>query len=110
MMEFKNQKENYDNWTHGDFPEGLVCPEGGNSVEYHTGGWRSMRPIWDSEKCANCMLCWVYCPDASIEVKDREMTGIDLLHCKGCGVCVNECKFGALTLIPEAEAIAKEGE
>ena len=69
-----------------------------------------MRPIWDSEKCTNCMLCWVYCPDASIEVKDREMTGIDLLHCKGCGVCVNECKFGALTLIPEAEAIAKEGE
>ena len=42
------------------------------------------------------------------------MTGIDLFHCKGCGVCVQECKFGALHLVSEAEAQEqdkqKEGE
>ena len=59
------------------------------------------------KKCTNCMLCWMYCPDSSIEVKDGQMTGIDLFHCKGCGVCVQECKFGALELIPETEAQEK---
>ena len=38
------------------------------------------------------------------------MTGIDLQHCKGCGICVHECKFGALELIQESEAQAQEGE
>lgn len=102
--------ENYENWKPSDFPEGYVCPEAGTSVNCHTGGWRSERPIWDKEKCSNCMLCWVYCPDSSILVKDGEMTGIDYDHCKGCGVCVSECKFGALNLISEAQAIAEEGE
>lgn len=100
----------FDNWKLSDYPEGYVCPNPGTSVNCYTGGWRSMRPIWDSEACTNCMLCWVYCPDSSIEVKDGEMTGIDLFHCKGCGVCVNECKFDALTLISEAEAQAQEKE
>lgn len=100
----------YENWKPSDFPTGFVCPEGGTSVNCYTGGWRSMRPIWDSEKCTNCMLCWAYCPDSSIEIEDGEMTGIDLQHCKGCGVCVHECKFGALELIQESEAQAQEGE
>lgn len=92
------------NWKPKDYPVGFVCPAGGNSDLYHTGGWRSRRPIWDKDACKNCMLCWIYCPDTSIEVKDKEMTGIDLDHCKGCGVCVSECKFGALKMITESEA------
>ncbi len=108
MTEFNG--ENYDNWKPSDFPTGYVCPEAGTSVNCYTGGWRSMRPIWDKEACTNCMLCWMYCPDSSVRVADGEMTGIDLDHCKGCGVCVSECKFNALELISEAKAIAEEGE
>ncbi len=102
--------KNYDNWKPADFPIGYVSPKAGTSVQCNTGGWRSMRPIWDAEKCTNCMLCWVSCPDSSITVVDGEMTGIDYFHCKGCGVCVKECKFGCIELISEADAIAQEKE
>ena len=99
---FDETQEN--NWTPSELPVGFVCPTGGNSRKYPTGGWRSRRPIWDKEICNNCMMCWVYCPDSSIVVKDGEMIGIDLAHCKGCGVCVTECRFGALDIITESEA------
>ena len=39
--------------------------------------------------------------DASIQVADGKVTGIDYDHCKGCGICSKECKFGAITM--EAE-------
>ena len=106
--EFDGSKEN--EWKPQDLPLGLVCPSAGNSREYNTGAWRSMRPIWNKEVCNNCMMCWVYCPDSSIIVKDGEMTGIDLGHCKGCGVCVSECSFNCLELITESEAKEREGK
>ena len=101
---------NYDNWKPSDIPAGFCCPDSGTSVACYTGGWRSNRPIWDAEKCTNCLMCWAYCPDSCIQVKDAAMTGIDLFHCKGCGVCVAECKFGALELTTEAEAQAAEAK
>ena len=106
--DFYPKQEN--SWKPQDLPAGLVCPAGGNSREYITGSWRSMRPIWDKETCNNCMMCWVYCPDSSIIVKDGEMIGIDLDHCKGCGVCVSECRFNCLEMITESEAKEREAE
>lgn len=102
--DFQYDYDNFDNWTANEIPTGFVAPEGGSSFLYHTGTWRTQRPVWDSEACKNCMLCWVYCPDASIQTVDGKMTGIDLDHCKGCGLCVKECKFNALKMINEAEA------
>lgn len=99
---------NFENWRPEEIPVGFVALEGGKSIEYITGGWRSMRPVWDADACTNCMLCWIACPDSSIKVADQAMTGIDWDHCKGCGVCVKECRFGALKMITEAEA--KEAE
>ncbi len=99
---------NFDNWTSSEVPAGLVALEAGNSTQYITGGWRFMRPVYDSEKCTDCMMCWVACPDSSVLVKDGAMVGIDFDHCKGCGLCVKECRFKALEFITEAEA--KEAE
>jgi len=93
---------NYDSWKVNDFPQGMVGIEAGNSRDYVTGGWRSERPVWDESKCQHCMLCWVICPDSSIYVQDEKMTGINFDHCKGCGVCVGECRFGALHMVPES--------
>ena len=70
-----------------EIPIGGVITDVGNSVEYKTGDWRSYRPVWDEKKCNNCKVCWVYCPDGSIVIKNGVMTGIDLDHCKGCGIC-----------------------
>ena len=89
-----------------DIPIGGLITEPGNSMEYETGDWRSFRPIWDEHKCTNCQVCWAYCPDGAIRIKDGEVAGIDLTYCKGCGICATECPQGAIEMIEEA--LAKE--
>ncbi|MDI6692199.1 MAG: 4Fe-4S binding protein [Anaerosomatales bacterium] len=88
-------------WTSDEFPLGAVIPEAGNSDDYVTGGWRSQRPERDDEKCTQCLLCWIVCPDSAIRVQDEKVTRFDLKHCKGCGVCANECPVDAITMVPE---------
>ena len=92
-----------------DIPIGGLIPEGGTSHKYKTGGWRTFRPIHDKDKCINCLLCWINCPDSSILVKDGKVVGIDLDHCKGCGICAKECpdKVKAITMVAEAELAKK---
>jgi len=91
-----------------DLPIGAVIEKAGNAREYLTGDWRTMRPVWDPEKCIQCLFCWVYCPDASILVKDGKMIGINYEHCKGCGICAAECpkRASAITMIRESDADA----
>lgn len=87
-----------DSWGVGRHELGATIPEAGNSIYNETGGWRSLLPEIDVEKCSGCMLCYFYCPDASIIVKDGKAVGIDLAHCKGCGICANECPAGAIVM------------
>ncbi|MFH1542050.1 MAG: 4Fe-4S binding protein [bacterium] len=77
----------------------------GTAKDFKTGDWRSEKPIWNESNCTQCMICWVVCPDASINVKDGKMTGIDYDHCKGCGICAHEC----LTR-PDKRALSMEKE
>jgi pyruvate ferredoxin oxidoreductase delta subunit len=102
--------DDYDDWTSEQYPRGAKCLSEGNSVEYITGGWRTLRPVWTAENCRDCMLCWVNCPDSSILVKDGKMTGIDYDHCKGCGICAVECKFEALDMQNETDFDTMGGE
>lgn len=74
-----------------DLPLGGIILEPGTAKKYKTGDWRSKRPIWDKTKCIQCLRCWIYCPDSSIKLKDGKVVGIDLDHCKGCGICAEEC-------------------
>jgi pyruvate ferredoxin oxidoreductase delta subunit len=93
-----------------DVAPGAIVDEAGNSREYLTGDWRSMRPVWDKDKCINCYFCWVYCPDSAVRVVDGKVQGIDYRYCKGCGICAAECpkRVQALTMVNEAEALAAE--
>ncbi|OIP38600.1 ferredoxin [Candidatus Desantisbacteria bacterium CG2_30_40_21] len=86
-------------------PIGGLILEGGTAEQYKTGGWRNIRPVMDTEKCINCLLCWVYCPDSSIMVENEKIVGFDLEHCKGCGICAKECppKVQAIKMVSEAE-------
>ncbi len=87
-----------------EIPIGGIITEAGNSVKYNTGDWRSSKPIWTEEGCVHCLLCWVFCPDNAILVKDGKMVGIDYDHCKGCGICARECprKEKALHMVKES--------
>ena len=84
-----------------EIPEGGLILEAGNAIQYKTGSWRSQRPIRDEEKCTNCLICWIYCPDSAILVSDGEIKGIDLEHCKGCGICAKECPVDAIKMVSE---------
>jgi len=87
-----------DAWGPDRHELGATIPEAGNSIYNETGGWRSMVPVIDTEKCTGCMLCYFYCPDASIIVECGKAAGVDLAHCKGCGICAKECPDDAITM------------
>jgi len=62
-----------------------------------TGSWRVFRPVIIEEKCVKCMLCWMYCPEAAIEVKSRkEVPKINYDYCKGCLICMEVCPVKAI--------------
>ena len=68
-----------------------------------TGDWRAKRPIIDLNKCIpfkkqkdTCYLCWLYCPDGT--VKRGTPVEIDLIYCKGCGVCAQVCPTKAISM------------
>ena len=84
-----------------EIPIGGLIVEAGNAEEYLTGGWRTFRPLVNREKCTNCLLCWIYCPDTSIIVKEEKMEGFYYDHCKGCGICANVCSFKAIEMVEE---------
>jgi len=85
-------------------PAGII-PQAGNAVEYQTGGWRSERPVRDSECCIDCLFCWVYCPDNAIEMESKSVKncGIDLQHCKGCAICAHVCPKDCIQMKPETD-------
>lgn len=89
--------------TWKEIPIGGLILEAGNAHKYKTGDWRSERPIRDESKCNNCMLCWIYCPDSSIIVKDGKFDHFDLDHCKGCGICAKECPTKCIEMKSESE-------
>jgi pyruvate ferredoxin oxidoreductase delta subunit len=82
--------------------------EAGTAVEFHTGSWRSQRPIWSKDKCIHCLTCWISCPDSSIKIASDEkrttvVTGIDYDYCKGCGICASECPIKVKAITMEQE-------
>jgi len=73
----------------------------GCSEEFHTGDWRSLLPVIDTDKCIDCFTCWIYCPDDCILIENDRIVGIKETHCKGCGICAKACPKKAITMTEE---------
>ena len=85
-----------------DMTPGGIILDAGNALVFKTGDWRSSRPIWISEKCKQCGLCFPVCPDDSIPLNDAgERLDFNYNYCKGCGVCSKVCPFGAIEMKEE---------
>ncbi|NIN93654.1 MAG: pyruvate synthase subunit PorD, partial [Anaerolineae bacterium] len=70
-----------------DLELGCAITEPGSSKQFKTGDWRSQRPVFDYDKCIKCGLCWIYCPDMALKLREDGFFEPDLDYCKGCGIC-----------------------
>jgi 2-oxoacid:acceptor oxidoreductase delta subunit (pyruvate/2-ketoisovalerate family) len=59
------------------------------------------RRCFNCAVCNDCELCLILCPDVAITRREGGGFEIDLDHCKGCGVCAEECPRGAIVMTRE---------
>ena len=106
----KYQFEKYEEikrvWGFDNAPIGGVNPIFGSSVSNDSSASREgYIPIFDKEKCINCGMCDIYCPDMVYQFAEGEYKGKktmvnlgpDYRHCKGCMRCVEVCPTSAIT-------------
>jgi 2-oxoacid:acceptor oxidoreductase gamma subunit (pyruvate/2-ketoisovalerate family)/2-oxoacid:acceptor oxidoreductase delta subunit (pyruvate/2-ketoisovalerate family) len=60
-----------------------------DSLHLHTGTWSLDRPVL-LDGCTACALCALFCPEGAIS-RSGDVMAIDLLYCKGCGICEVVC-------------------
>ena len=69
-----------------------------------TGAVREALRCMTCGSCTECDNCFVFCPDAAVHHDAAAgLYTVDLLHCKGCGICAAECPRGAIVLVPEEQ-------
>ena len=81
-----------------------------NSFTASVADWRLEKPVFNKDYCIDCQFCWIYCPDISIISRDKKMLGIDMDHCKGCGICVEVCPTNPKSLLMFPEQADEETE
>jgi pyruvate ferredoxin oxidoreductase delta subunit len=72
------------------------------NVGFKTSFARTFRPVIDANKCIDCKLCHVFCPDGAI---DYDPIKIDYDYCKGCGICARVCGPKAISMPHELEVL-----
>ncbi len=84
-----------------DLNPGSIVTDPGSAQQYETGGWRSLRPIFENSKCNKCGLCYIFCPEGCILQQEDGLYDADLFYCKGCGICAYECPKDVITMVEE---------
>lgn len=78
-----------------------VVFEVGNTAERSVANWRDYKPVIARNLCTNCLICWIYCPEPAIYTDEAGFVQIDYEHCKGCGICAEECPRKAIKMVTE---------
>lgn len=103
---FQKYKEVKRIWGYNNAPIGGVNPIFGSSVSNDLSASREGKvPVFDKEKCINCGMCEIYCPDMVYQFKKGTFNGKEMMinlgpdyrHCKGCLRCVEVCPTSAIT-------------
>jgi pyruvate ferredoxin oxidoreductase delta subunit len=81
-----------------------------SSFTVSVADWRIEKPIFNKDYCIDCQFCWIYCPDISIIARDKKLIGVDMDHCKGCGICVEVCPTNPKSLLMFPEQADEEAE
>ncbi|MCF6330398.1 MAG: 4Fe-4S binding protein [Sulfurimonas sp.] len=81
-----------------------------NSYKASVADWRVLKPVFNKDYCIDCQFCWIFCPDVSIIARDKKMIGIDMDHCKGCGICVEVCPTNPKSLLMFLDHADSEAE
>ena len=81
-----------------DYPESTAYKAG--NLTSINAGWRSKRPIINTNQCVGCFQCYLYCPDGVIS-KKGSVVSVDYDYCKGCGICHKMCKLDAIYMVDE---------
>jgi len=89
--------------TWKDLEIGSIITEPGNASQYETGSGRTQRPIYDTNRCIKCGICYIFCPEGCIEQNAEGYFEANLFYCKGCGICAQECWTKAITMVEEEE-------
>jgi Fe-S-cluster-containing hydrogenase component 2 len=53
----------------------------------------------DPEKCKSCFQCATNCPTSAIIAEKNQPVQINLEKCIKCGICLDVCKFDAVTKV-----------
>jgi 2-oxoacid:acceptor oxidoreductase delta subunit (pyruvate/2-ketoisovalerate family) len=57
----------------------------------------SARRCFNCGICTFCYKCYNYCPDLAVRMdRKNRLREIDYDHCKGCGICAEECPRAAI--------------
>jgi len=71
-------------------------------------GFSEEAAVEAANRCFNCGVCnlcdncYIFCPDVAIR-KEEDRNVVDYDHCKGCGICVEECPRDAMVMEGEAK-------
>ena len=103
-------------WGYKSAPLGGVLPTPGNTahndLQASRTGWM---PVLDQEKCIDCGMCDMVCPDLCLVWSTHtgddgkplvKLDGIDYQYCKGCMRCVETCSTRAITREAETPGLA----
>lgn len=95
---------------------GAIVNPGNTVLRDLTVSRQGFLPAFHREKCTDCAMCELVCPDLCFvwetvaepgARKWRALQGIDYQYCKGCLKCVEVCPVGALVAEREVEGYAE---
>jgi 2-oxoacid:acceptor oxidoreductase delta subunit (pyruvate/2-ketoisovalerate family) len=86
-----------------DLPVGGVVIRD-DAEQPETGGWRTgTKPHVEFDRCVNCLLCWLYCPDSAVVLDGTTLVGFDERYCKGCEICAEICPVNAIEMVADED-------